>query len=237
MSNASSFPGGETRPANISGTPGRILKFETPTTGRDSLISESGSTVTVTGEEVITGRSRARTTQGGGWKDLLGPYTPRNSGPTVPVLTTVGTSIIQLPLWALDDLAYFQFHVPHDYALGTDVYFHVHWFADGANVNTVKWQASYFYAKGYGFAFPLATAATVVSVTQAPTGTAYAHMIAETTAVTIADMEPDGYVLAELKRVTNGGTNNTNNIFAWNLDIHYQSIEESTANRNGPWGT
>lgn len=189
------------------------------------------------GESLTEGRSRIRTAQGGGWKDLLGPYTPRGSGATIPVLTTVGTNIIQLPVWQVNDLAYYQFHIPHDYAIGTDVYFHVHWFADTTNTNTVRWQVSYFYARGYGDAFPLALAATVVTITQAPTGTQYAHMIAESSAVTIPNLEPDGYILAELKRITNGGTDNPANIFAWNMDVHYQSIEESTGNRNGPWGT
>lgn len=236
MSFSGTFGSGGTLPANIDGTPGVLIKFQETQTGRDSIVSESSGIITVAGQEIVTGRSRVRTTQGGGWKDLLGPYTPRNSGPTVPALTTVGTSIIRLPLWQLNDLAYYQFHIPHDYALGTDIYFHVHWLPDGVVSNTVKWQVSYFYARGYGYAFPLGSPATVVSVEQAPTGQ-YAHMISETAAVTVPNLEPDGYILAELKRVTNGGTDNSNNIFAWNLDIHYQSIEESTANRNGPWGT
>lgn len=197
-----------------------------------------GTTQSIAGESIIEGRSRARTAQGGGWKDLLGPYTPRGSGATIPALTTIGTNIIQKPLWQVNDLAYYDFHIPHDYAIGTNVYFHIHWLADGTDVNTVRWQVSYFYARGYGVdAFPLGLAATVVTVTQAPTGTQYAHMISETAAITIPNLEPDGYLFTELKRITNGGTDNANNIFAWNLDVHYQSIEESTGNRNGPWGT
>lgn len=190
------------------------------------------------GESITTGRSRARTTQGGGWKDLLGPFTPRDAGISVPALTVVGASAIRLPLWQLDDIGYYSFHIPHDYAIGTQVYFHTHWLVDSTSTNTVKWQVTYYYARGYGVdAFSLNGGGTVITIEQAPTGTAYAHMVSESAAITIANLEPDGYLLAELKRITNGGTDNTNNLFAWNLDIHYQSIEESTANRNGPWGT
>lgn len=187
------------------------------------------------GERITTGRNRNRLAQGGGWKDLLCHYTPRAAGLQIPALTTVGASPIQLPRWQVNDLAYYSFHIPHDYHVGTDVHFHVHWMSDGTDVNPVNWQVSYYYAQGLGPTFPIGSPATIVTFQEAATGSAYSHMITESAALTIANLEPDGFVLCELKRITNGGTDNANNIFAWNMDIHYQSIEESTQNKNGPW--
>lgn len=192
----------------------------------------------ISGEEIVTGRVRHRTAQQGGWKDLLGHYTQRVSGPTIPLLTTVGLSVIQLPSWQLNDLSYYSFHIPHDYAIGTDIYFHVHWMSGGTSTDTVKWQITYYYARGYGIdAFGMGGAGTVITIEEAPTGITYAHMLSESTPKTIVNLEPDAYLHVELKRITNGATDNANAIFAWNLDIHYQSIEESTANRNGPWNS
>lgn len=190
----------------------------------------------VSGVAEVSGRSTYRTDQDGGWFDILGPYVSRGSGATIPVLTTVGASVVQKPLWQIDDLAYWSWHIPHAYKLETDVYFHIHWLVDNTDVNTVKWQISFYYAKK-GDPFSFGGTGTIITVEQAASGVPYEHMIAESVAVTIPSLEPDGFVVAEVKRITNGGTDNTGNVFAWEADIHAQSIEQTTKERNGPWGT
>src|SRR5512147_3014592 len=98
------------------------------------------------------------------WRDLLVPLVPPASGLSIPTVTQIGGSVISMPLWAINDQMWVAWHVQHDYVLGTDVYFHVHWLADGTNAQTVKWQFSYFHAKGHDqAAFGLGGAATVIS--------------------------------------------------------------------------
>lgn len=166
------------------------------------------------------------------WKDLLVPLVPPAAGLTIPVVTQIASSAISAPLWALNDQMWVFWHIQHDYALGTDIHFHVHWLADGTNVNTVKWQFTYYHAKGHGqAAFALGGGGTVVSATQASAGQYY-HMIAETAGVSIAGLEPDSVIACEIKRVTNGGTDNTDNIFGFQADLHYLASEIGTRNKS-----
>lgn len=231
-------PQGVAGSANISGSTGSIVKFLSTTSGGDSIASELGGKITIAGAAETTGRVQARTAQGGGWKDLLGPYVTRGSGPTIPVLTAIGSGVVQLPKWQIGDLCISQFHVPHDYQLGTDIFWHVHYTTDGTSTAIVKWQFRFYYAEGYGLGnFGFSGAPTIVDVAHAPSGVADDHYIAETVSFAVTGMVPDGFVIGEWSRVTNGGVDNANGIYAWNADIHQQSTEETTANRNGPWGT
>ena len=231
-------PAGPIGAANLTGTSGALVKFTGTATGGDSIITEAASVVTVGGASIVTGRARQRTAQGGGWRDLLGPLTPPNVGGSIPVVTQIASSPISQPLWQIGDKMWATYHVGHDYAIGTDVYIHVHWLTSGTQTRTTKWQVTYYYARGYNVeAFALGGAGTVITIEQAAAGVAYQHMISESAAITIANLEPDGYVFAEIKRITNGGTDNTDGVFAWNADMHYQSVESTTGNRNGPWGT
>jgi len=154
----------------ISATAGKILLATGPETAGNSIASESSGTVTIAGALDVTGRVRARATAGG-WKDLLGAYIPRTAGVTVPTLATVGGSVVQMPKWQLGDLAYSMFHVPHSYALGQSIYWHVHWITDGTDINTVKWQFSYYYAEGYALGtFAFGGGGTVITCEEAASG-------------------------------------------------------------------
>jgi hypothetical protein len=76
--------------------------------------------------------------------------------------------------------AYVEFHLPHDYVPGTDIYIHAHWSHNSALVTggSVTWVFELSYAKGHdqaAFSAPL-----LVSVAQNASTTQYQHMIAET---------------------------------------------------------
>lgn len=187
--------------------------------------------VKVVGDLRVAGVTQFSTSNNGVWRDLVTPLFPPPSGVAIPVVTQVASSAISLPLWAIDDRLWVPWHIQHDYALGTDIFMHMHWLADGTNVNTVRWQFSYYHAKGHNQAsFALGGAATVVTATQA-SGGQYRHMITETAAVTIAALEPDSMVLCEIRRITNGGTDNSDNIFGFMADLHYQAAVLGTKNR------
>jgi hypothetical protein len=219
--------------AGDAATAGGLFKIQTSPAGSgtslvDALTVAASGAVTMTSPTINYG-----TSQNGVWKNSYFQLRPPPGGAANPVLTQIGTSPIYAMKWAVNDKIYLYMSMPHDYTIGTNIYFIVNWFSDGTSTNTVVWQLTYYFARGNAQdAFALGGAGTVISITQAPTGTAYTHMTAESAAITIANLEPDAMIIAELKRVTNGGTDNTNGIFAIESSIAYQSNTPGTKNRN-----
>ena len=163
-----------------------------------------------------------------GWRDITADILTRGVGATDPVWTQIGTSSFYAYAFALNDVAWFNFHIPHDIVPNAPIHFHSHWITDGTNTNTVKWQWEYMYAKGFNQAAFNVTG-TTVTAEQAASGTAYQHMVTETDAQQVAGLtEPDGIIQVKITRVTNGGTDNTDNVFLLTSDIHYQSSNMST---------
>jgi len=231
-------PRGPQGPVSGSGTQGHVPLFAYPEILGDSIARQETDKIIVGGKLEAAERVTSRVAQGGGWRDLLGPFNPPNSGPTIPTLTQFGTTAFRKPRWALNDTGDFQYHLPHSYALGTPIHFHVHWARVGSAVQSVRWRIEYVAARGYALgAFPVGGSGTVVTITEAPAVASGTHQITESDPIVIADLEPDCYIWAVLTRITNGGTDNANDIFAWEMDIHHQSIEKTSLNRNGPWGT
>ena len=121
-------------------------------------------------------------------------------------------------------------HINHDIKINGDAYVHVHWSTDGTNTNTVKWEFEILRALGHqqaAFGAPV-----TISVEQAPTGTAWTHMIAEIAEGNKLTLtEPDELILITLRRVTNGGTDNTDTVYGLTVDMHYESNRDSTLNK------
>lgn len=167
-----------------------------------------------------------------GWRDLEGTIDTR-VGSTNPTWTIIGAG----PFYAYSfnyttqDEAFITYHVPHDIVPNSDIHFHLHYMVSGTDTNTVKFECTYSYAKGFDQeAFN--TAGTTLSLEQAPSGTAHQHMIVESDAITIPGLtEPDGLVMFHFKRVSNGGTNNADTVYVLEADIHYQSTNASTPGR------
>ena len=175
-----------------------------------------GGSVTIEGELFVLDMSNLLK-----WADLEGSIDTR-IGATNPTWTQIDTGPFYAYAFTIGDECFITYHVPHDIG-STTIHLHTHWTTDGTDTNTVKWDFTYTYAKGFNQeAFN--TTGTTVSAEQAASGTAYQHMVAETDAVTISGMtEPDGLIMVHVKRVTNGGTNNTDNVFLLEADLHYQS--------------
>jgi hypothetical protein len=165
-----------------------------------------------------------------GWEDVTAPVTVRGVAATDPSYDTVGAGPFRLYNFALTDHVQFFFHVPHTIASST-VHFHMHWFSGGTDTtNTVKWEFTYTFAKGFGQeAFD--TTGTAVTAEQASDGQ-YKHMITETDGVDIPTLtEPDGFIIVIVKRITNGATDTANDIFGISSDIHIQSTGLPTKNK------
>jgi hypothetical protein len=134
--------------------------------------------------------------------------------------------------FAVGDLVYQNYHIPHDYVPGSEIHLHTHWYVESTNTQTVTWRFSWCYANGYGRgAFNLATP-TVVDVTTTPGGVTRTHYISETAAQSAA-FETDGIIKTIVTRVTNGGTDPK--VYLTLADAHYRSNGAPTKNRNYPF--
>ena len=165
-----------------------------------------------------------------GWRDITSDIIARGTGPTDPNWLQIGST----PFWAYDfslnDQVWMNFHVPHDYIKGTDIHIHTHWIPDGTDTSSVKWEFVYSYAHGHNQQEYDLTG-TTITAEQVVGGTQYRHYVTETEGINILNMEPDGIIMVNITRVTNGGTDNTDGIFLLTADIHYQSNNRATLNR------
>lgn len=168
-----------------------------------------------------------------GWRDMLAPIsTARIPAANAPTMRPFGPSGTREEYsFDVNDYCWLQaFHVNHDMLQNSEAYLHVHWSTNGVNTAVVKWQFEVLQAIGHNQANFGAPA--VMTVQQACHGSAWRHMISE---IALADVltihEPDELLLVTLKRVTNGGTDNTDYVFGVTADIHYQSDRHTTPNK------
>lgn len=170
------------------------------------------------------------TTSTYGYHDIIGYIEVRGVAATDPDWSQIDATPFYGYKFAIGDKVFMMFHIPHDYVPGTDIYLHTHWIPNGTDTNSVKWQYTYSFAKGHNqAAFNLT--GTTVTAEQAGPGTQYQHMVTETSAITISGLEVDGLLTVVVERITNGGTDNTDDIFMFTSDVHYQSSGLPTANR------
>lgn len=184
-----------------------------------------------------------------GWHDLASElYVYDIAELTAPDFVTYRAGIRQWQ-FAVNDEAQLRFHLPHDYAMGTDIHIHVHW-SHGSTLVTgggVTWGFELMYAKGHGqapFGAPI-----IISQFQTASTTQYQHMVAEGAASTAgggaslfntALIEPDGMILGRLYLASNTITVSGGGVplpFVHHVDIHYQSTNVSTKSRTPDFWT
>lgn len=178
-----------------------------------------------------------------GWRDLRAEIRTRGVGATDPNDTTyIGN--VKAYSFAVNDEAWIEFHIPHDYVLGTDILLHFHWSHNSAIVTggNITLGADVTYAKGHDQA---AFAATVnPTLTPNASTTQYQHMVSEVQLSASApgaaqldtdDLEPDGLILARVflsaNNITSGGA--VPDPFIHEVDVHYQSTNIATK-QNAP---
>jgi hypothetical protein len=167
-----------------------------------------------------------------GWADMIGNITYRGVGPTDPSLSVYITNIRQYQ-FAVNDETWIEFHIPHDYVEGTDIYIHAHWshIAGGVTGGSVTWGFNIAYAKGHDQAAFNSTTVDTTVVGNANT-TPYQHIITEikisgvspaASEIDTNDIEVDGLVLVRAYLSSNDMTGATPDPFLHFVDIHYQS--------------
>ena len=164
-----------------------------------------------------------------GWRDLRMALVASATGGGTPSLAAFGTTAnIKELSFGVGDSVYVAGHIDHDIKVGSTMYPHVHWSTNGTDANIVKWEFSYITADGHDQAN--FGADTVITVEESAAGTAWRHMITEH-ATGFTAPEVDALFIAELKRVTNGGTENTDTVFGLFMDLHYEVQQYATPNR------
>lgn len=181
-----------------------------------------------------------------GWSDLLGNIN-RDTGAAAPSFSPYVGNIKQWKFGANKEVV-IEYHLGHDYALGTDIYIHVHWSqivvdtgGPGGTPGTAQFDFEVIYAKGHDqAAFP--GVATTLSVTQVASSTVRQHMIAEiqlsssaptANQIDTGELEPDAMLLVLVRR--NGGDTLDQDPFIHEVDIHYQSNRIATKNKAPPF--
>lgn len=173
-------------------------------------------------------RSLGQESQSEVWFDNLAPMAQGKTAAGSPAMSAFNTTWQALK-FIVDDGVYLYFHINHDIKQGSLVYPHVHWSTGGTSTNTVKWQLDYTIAKGHNQeAFPSTTA---ITVEQAASGTAWQHMITESTNPFTAP-EPDSVVIVKATRITNGGSENADDVFGIYVDLHYLIDRPGTINKS-----
>jgi len=197
---------------------------------------------TITGDVAVPGKLTVYTGQDGGYHDILGQLVPppASAGTAVPTYTQFDTGS---PFWgwafAVNDYINIVYHIPHQYASAggtapTPIYLHAHWTTNGTSENSVKWEWYYTFARGFNqtTAGEFSVTGTQVTAEEAASGTAWRHMTTEiSTPISNANFEVDGLILARLRRVTNGGSENGDTVFLMIADAHIQIDTHSTKNR------
>jgi len=163
-----------------------------------------------------------------GWRDIVESIT--DNGDTPPTMNTYRGNLKQWQ-FTVDDDAYINFHLPHDYVPGTDLHIHTHWSHISGSVSSGACTFSYecSYAKSHDVA-AFSSPVTIVKVQNAST-TQYQHMVAETALsasggagglLDTDDMLVDGIIMMRVVLTANTMTT-TPEPFFHKIDIHYQS--------------
>ena len=177
-----------------------------------------------------------------GWRDLRAEIRTRGVGGTDPNDTTyIGN--VKAYSFSVNDEAWIEFHISHDYVKGTDILLHFHWSHNSAIVTggTITIGADVTYAKGHNQAVFHATVnptITATAIASASNGQ-YRHMIDEIQLSAVSpsaaqidtdDLEPDGLILARVYLSANNITSSgaVPDPFIHEVDIHYQSTNIAT---------
>ncbi len=143
-----------------------------------------------------------------------------------------GTGIYQ-PRFSINEDGIINFHINHDIKRGSKMYPHVHWSCAGNNASPVHWELNYIYAArddDSPIAFSSVQTKTLIGT---PSGVSHTHHVTETSDANALDaFEVDTIICMQLKRVANGATDNTNDIFGHFVDFHYQRERFGTISKS-----
>lgn len=179
---------------------------------------------------------------GFGWKDKEGVL---NYASAVPGALNIYRNTIRDYSFSVNDEVDGKFHIPHDWAPGTDIFIHVHWSHIGTVISgNFQGNFKYTYAKGhnqaaFGAEKDIPVTYPTVNIATTPR---YQHMITEVqlsssggsaTLLDTASIEVDGLILANwVQTAIPTITGTIVEPFIHYVDLHYQSVEGGTKQRS-----
>lgn len=188
-----------------------------------------------------------------GWKDIIGQIIPRSGGQAAPAFTAFrGTKVKEYAFSNTDLIDNITFHMPHDYVPGTDMYIHIHWGHNGTAISgTFAGNFYVMYSKGYTQSGEVFNSEITIpwslSTPDITTYPQWAHNIHEiqftndggdATHLDSNKLEVDGLIVVSFDTTTVPtitGSASSNLPYVFTIDIHYQSTEVATKNRNYPF--
>lgn len=197
-----------------------------------TLRNTKGSALTYAEADGNISELDTRTAQG--WRDNVVQLDVQVGNPEAPTLNIFrnGIHAYTFPDAALTE-AFANFHIDHDYAMGTALYPHIHWAVNSTATGTVRWGIEYTIAKGHGQA--VFGPSNTVYVEQAADGTAYKHYVAEVSlanAIPGDNIEPDTLILCRFFRDGEHGNDTlVDDCFVFCVDMHYQADKATTPNK------
>lgn len=184
------------------------------------------------------------------WIDIIGDITPKIQGASG---ITYETFISPLNSWAhpANATGDLQYHIPHEYAMGTDMHLHLHWGHNGTAVSgsfVVTYAISFARRSNNSpalvFSTPITVTQTVsgVNITNSPQ---YCHRVDEIQIssaggagglLDTAILSVDGlllvkYTVTSIPAIT-GSVNAVNKPFVFTADVHMQSNIIGTKNKD-----
>lgn len=177
-----------------------------------------------------------------GWHDLLGQVTINSNNVNSALFATYIGGLEQIQCAENKEMTW-AFHMPHDWAVGTDLYIHVHWSHISSTLTggDVTWGFETVEAQGYDQeAFDTIK---TISINQNASVIQRQHMIAEgllsisggsATQLNTDHIDVDSLILCRLYLDSNNLTDSVSppDPFVHMVDIHYQSTGLPTKNRN-----
>lgn len=175
-----------------------------------------------------------------GWRDIIGSVQPKAQGAGTPARAVYAGGALGQYAFVANDVCDFEFHIPHDYVPGTDIYFHVHWSHNGTTISgSAAFTMSHAYAKGHNQALFPAEKTLVITYPTVDLATTpqYRHRIDEAAisgAVASASVmdrsliEVDGLLLVSLSLSSLPTLGGGGKLFIHTCDLHYQSTNIGT---------
>jgi hypothetical protein len=221
---------------------GQIIAYKADGT-QDNIAVDANTTIIqmTIGQELIMDASAKvaiETTSNYGWRDNIAPFHEKTTGLNNPSFGTIRDGLQGL-LFSPNTMnqVWVDFHIDHDYALGTVLYPHVHWLPMTTGTGTVRWGIEYSVAKGHqqgaSSIFPATTTVYVEQTISA--NSQYMHFVAEVSqanAIPSTNVEPDSVIKVRIFRdAAHVNDTYTGDVHAWQSDLHYQFNTLGTLNK------
>jgi hypothetical protein len=132
---------------------------------------------------------------------------------------------------------YFEAQMPHSWATGTDLQFHVHWTPGSNGVSqdgaTVKWGLEYTVSKNDGLAIPVTQIKYVTDVVE---GVDYAGQISGDIVIDGSGLDSSAIFICRFFRDVTVDGNAEAAVWALSVDFHYIASGLGTVNSHYPFG-